>query len=46
MELVRAFYTDPNSYQAVYQFNHDQHHFSFDRLMAELGHSGGQKDAA
>jgi hypothetical protein len=37
MELIRAFYTDPESYQTVYQFNHDQSKFSFEQLLHTLG---------
>ena len=43
MELVRAFYTDHDSYQAIYQFNHEQQKFSFDELMAMLGHLNGSQ---
>jgi hypothetical protein len=40
MELIRAFYTDPESYQTVYQFNHDQSRFSFEELLRTLGLAG------
>ncbi|KAI8477000.1 MAG: ATP11 protein-domain-containing protein [Monoraphidium minutum] len=41
LQLVRAFYTDPEAYRLVYQFNHEQERFSFDALLAQLGHVGG-----
>eukprot|EP00775_Hariotina_reticulata_P006216 gene6216-6452_t len=36
MELTRAFYTDPTSYQLVYAFNHQPDSFDFQRLLYEL----------
>lgn len=38
MELTRAFYSDPEAYQQVYRFNHQQEAFDFQALLAELGH--------
>ncbi len=39
MELTRAFYTDPEAYQHVYKFNHQQGDFDFQALLRELGHT-------
>lgn len=45
MELMRAFYTDPESYQLVYQFNHRPQEFDFGNLLLQLGHQPTQKAA-
>eukprot|EP00878_Enallax_costatus_P028548 GHUV01030840.1.p1 GENE.GHUV01030840.1~~GHUV01030840.1.p1 ORF type:complete len:142 (+),score=33.30 GHUV01030840.1:263-688(+) len=37
MELVRAFYTDPQAHQLVYAFNHRPDEFDFKTLLRELG---------
>lgn len=37
MELVRAFYTDPQAHQMVYAFNHQPDKFDFKQLLLELG---------
>ncbi|GBF97933.1 ATP synthase F1 complex assembly factor [Raphidocelis subcapitata] len=39
LQLVRAFYLDPSAHRLVYQFNHEPEEFSFDALLAELGHA-------
>jgi hypothetical protein len=38
LQLARAFYTDPAAHRLVYKFNHAPEQFSFDELLAELGH--------
>lgn len=42
MELTRALYTDPSSYQMVYQFNHAPDKFDFGLLLQQLGISNGR----
>ncbi|KIZ05677.1 ATP synthase F1 complex assembly factor 1 [Monoraphidium neglectum] len=41
LQLARAFYTEPEAHRLVYQFNHQPDKFSFDALLAELGHKAG-----
>eukprot|EP00879_Flechtneria_rotunda_P033778 GHRR01037553.1.p1 GENE.GHRR01037553.1~~GHRR01037553.1.p1 ORF type:complete len:127 (+),score=42.75 GHRR01037553.1:133-513(+) len=37
MELMRVLYTDPESYQLVYAFNHQPDKFNFGVLLQQLG---------
>jgi len=39
MALMHAFYSDPQSFLRVNEFNHEPHKFRYEDLLRELGHT-------